>query len=220
MKTLIKIMFVLGFVFVSTFFIFRYSGLITLEKIEEWLILAQLISPYYVIFIVIVLLCTDLFISIPTMVVMVSSGYFLGATIGAFSSIVGLILCGCIGYGLSFKYGSRLLRFFINDESKIVDAEEAFLKHGFVIILLSRAVPTLPEVAACMAGATNMPFLKFIGPWMLSIIPSALIASYAGSVSSPENLKPAIFAVLGLTGCLWFGWLICKKWYFNKELVS
>ncbi len=84
------------------------------------------------------------------------------------------------------------------------------------MILLSRAMPILPEVTACLAGMTKMKFSRFLLAWCLSTIPYVLIVSYAGSVSSLENPKPAIYTAIGISATLWAGWYLFNKKRKNK----
>lgn len=42
------------------------------------------------------------------------------------------------------------------------EMKSAFIQRGFAMILLSRAIPILPEVTACLAGMRKMKFSKFI----------------------------------------------------------
>lgn len=211
MKSLIKVMLVLALFFASTFIILKSTGLITVEKIELWLEVAKNINPIYVAIIVAALLFADLFIAVPTLTVMILGGYFLGPLIGAIAGISGLFLAGACGYAISRKYGSLLLNFLIRDLEKQKEAVETFQKHGAIVILLSRAMPILPEVSACMAGMTKMKFIKFLALWLTSTIPTATIASYAGSVSTLQNPKPAIYAVVGITVFFWLGWYVFRK---------
>ncbi len=74
------------------------------------------------------------------------------------------------------------------------------------MILLARAAPIVPEVTACMAGATKMPVLRYLLFFTLSTLPYVLIAAYAGSISSVESPQPAIYAALFLYGVLGMGW--------------
>jgi uncharacterized membrane protein YdjX (TVP38/TMEM64 family) len=80
------------------------------------------------------------------------------------------------------------------------------------MILMSRASPILPEVSACMAGITRMPFRKFLLAWTINTVPFALIASYSGSISSISNPRPAIYAAISIYAVLWIGWWILKKY--------
>lgn len=211
MKSLLKIMAVIALFFASTFIILKSTGLITVEKIELWLETAKATNPVYVAMIITSLLFADLLIAVPTLTVIILGGYFLGPLLGSLTAILGLFLAGTVGYVISRKYGHFLLRFLVKDQNKRQDALNQFRQNCSVIILLSRATPILPEVSACMAGMTRMNFVKFLLLWLLSTVPYAILASYAGSVSTLENPKPAIYAAIAITSCFWIGWFLFKK---------
>ncbi len=155
---------------------------------------------------IVLLLFVGLFIAIPTLTVIILSGYFLGHVNGAIAALTGLMLAGVFGYMLSRYYGSAILNFLVRDEIKRNEAIIAFQKHGVVMILLSRAMPILPEVTACLSGMTNMPFSKFLVTWSISSVPYVLIASYAGSISSIDDPKPAIYTAIRVSALLWIFW--------------
>ncbi|MCG8426923.1 MAG: VTT domain-containing protein [Chromatiales bacterium] len=211
MKPLIKVFLIIAACFAATFLLIKFTGVLTVEQIEGWLIQARELSPIYVGTLVALLLFADLFIAVPTLTVTILSGYFLGHTYGAVSALSGVILAGICGYTLSRYYGDAILGFLVKDEGKRNDAIVAFQNHGFMMILLSRAMPILPEVTACLSGMTRMNFSKFLLAWMISSVPYILIATYAGSISSIENPKPAIFAAIGLSLFLWGAWFIYHR---------
>jgi len=211
MKSLLKIFLIIASCFAVTFILIKFTGLLTLEKIEEWLILAKEFSPIYAGIIVALLLFSDLFIAIPTLTITILSGYLLGHTYGALAALTGTTLAGVSGYALSRYYGNSILGFLVNDEIKRNDAIFAFQKHGFVMILLSRAIPILPETTACLSGMTRMLFSKFLLAWLISSVPYILIATYAGSISSIENPKPAIFTAISISMFLWISWYIYRR---------
>jgi len=76
-------------------------------------------------------------------------------------------------------------------------------------------MPMLPEAVTCLAGMTRMPFGKYLLAWMISSIPYALIATYAGSISSLENPRPAIFSAIGISTWLWLGWFFYRRKMIN-----
>lgn len=206
MKHLIKTMLVMALFFALTFLLVKATGILSVEQIKIWLAQAKALSPYYIGGIVVLLLFADLFIAVPTMTVITLSGYFLGFPNGAFASLIGLTLAGLAGYGLSRMFGNRVFSFLLKKEEAREEAKATFRQYSVIMILLSRATPILAEVTACLAGMTNMKFSKFIIAWSVSIIPYALIIAYAGSISSLENPKPAIYAAMGMSATLWTGW--------------
>ncbi|MFC1747216.1 TVP38/TMEM64 family protein [Pseudomonadota bacterium] len=215
MKSLVKLFLIIAAVFASTFIIIKYTGLLTVDQIEGWLVQAKDVSPIYVGSIVALLLFADLFIAIPTLTIIILSGYFLGHTYGAMAALTGTMLAGILGYWISFYFGNGIMAFLIKDEEKRREAIGAFDKGGFAMILLSRAIPILPEATACLAGMTNMRFWKFFLAWSISTIPYVLIATYAGSISSIDDPKPAIFAVIIISSCLWVSWFFYHR--FNNN---
>ena len=211
MKPLIKVILIVASCFAATFLFIKFTGILTVEQIEGWLIHAKELSPIYVGTIVCLLLFADLFIAVPTLTVTILSGYFLGHTYGAVSALIGVISAGVCGYTLSRYYGDAILGFLVKDEAKRNDAIMTFQKHGFMMILLSRAMPILLEVTACLSGMTRMNFGKFLLAWLISSVPYILIATYAGSISSIENPKPAIFTAIGISALLWASWFLYHK---------
>lgn len=211
MKALIKLMLILALFFASTFIVIKFTGVISIDKIETWLSLAKELNLLYVALVVTTLLFADLFIAVPTLTVIMLSGYFLGHFYGAIASITGVMLAGIFGYIVSYFYGENLERLIVKDpaERKVLRAQ--FEQYGIFMILLSRAMPILPEVTACMSGITKMNFVKFLIAWICSSVPYVIIAAYAGSISTLDNPKPAIITAIGLTTVFWSGWFILRK---------
>ncbi|WP_080760241.1 TVP38/TMEM64 family protein [Pseudoalteromonas luteoviolacea] len=213
MKSLLKIMLILFCFFASTFIAIKISGLLSIDDIKTWLTVAGELNGYLVALIVVGLLFLDLFIAVPTLTLIIFGGYFLGPYAGGISAMIGLLLAGVTGYVISYKYGNMLFDKLVKDPTERPNAIALFQQRGPVVILLSRASPILPEISACMAGMTKMPFKQFIGCWITSTVPYACIAAYAGSISTLENPKPAIYTAIGLTGFFWACW-----WIFNKQV--
>jgi len=211
MKSLLKVFLIIATCFAATFLLIKFTGILTLTQIEGWLLQAKELSPVYVGVIVALLLFADLFIAIPTLTVMILAGYFLGHSYGALAAFTGIMLAGICGYALSRYYGDFILGFLVKDESKRNDVISTFQEHGFVMILLSRTMPILPETTACLSGMTRMPFNKFLLAWLMSSVPYLLIATYAGSISTIENPMPAILTAIGISAFLWVSWFFYHR---------
>lgn len=211
MKPLLKIMLIMAAFFASTFLIAKSTGVFSIENVQASLEAAKTMSPLSVVLIVVLLLFLDLFIAVPTLSIMILGGYFLGHSQGALAAVIGLFLAGICGYALSYLFGDKLINFIIKNEEQRTDAISAFKQHGVPMILLSRSMPILPELTACMAGMTKMPFYKFLLAWLASTVPYALIATYAGALSSIDNPKPAIFTAIGLTLFFWSAWFVFNR---------
>lgn len=211
MKSLIKILLIIAACFAATFIIIKMTGILKIAQNEDWLTMAQEASPVYVGTLVVILLFADLFIAVPTLTIVILSGYFLGFDGGAVASAIGMVAAGVAGYLISRYYGDSILGYLLKDDQQRHEAVATFTRHGFIMILLSRAVPILPEVTACLSGISRMKFPLFLCAWLISTLPYLLIASYAGSVSTLENPKPAIFTAIGLSLALWIAWLVFHR---------
>jgi len=211
MRPLLKVMLILAAIFATTFILGRVFGILTEDNIRGWLQTASETSHLWIAGIVILLLFIDLFVAVPTMTIVILSGFFLGFPLGLASAFAGTTAAAVTGYLLSRRYSDPVIRKLVGDPQQRRDLAEAFQRHGPVMILLSRAAPIVPEVTACMAGATRMPFARYGLFYLIGTVPYAAIASYAGSVSTLDDPRPAIYAALFLYAVLWTGWAIFRR---------
>ena len=211
MKPLIKVMLILGSVFAVTFILGRILGILTVENVRHWLELAQNVDPVWVAGTVSFLLFLDLFVAVPTLTITILAGFFLGFPVGAAAAFTGLSLAAFSGYTISSVWGDRVISLLVRDKNERLEMRETFNKSGPTMIILSRAAPIIPEVTACMAGATGMRLRSYALYFIISSLPYVLIAAYAGSISSPDSPQPAIYAVLLLYAVLWIGWYLFRR---------
>ncbi len=211
MRPLLKVMLVLVCIFASTFIVGRLLGILTVENVRSWLALANEIEAIYVIATVILLLFSDLFVAVPTLTITLLSGYFLGFPAGAMTAFVGMSCAAFTGYALSWRWGEKGIDLLVKDERQKAALTTEFQRTGPMMIVLSRAAPMIPEVTACMAGATRMAIWRYVLFFTISTVPYALIAAYAGSISSVNDPMPAIFASLLLYAVLWSCWFIYRR---------
>lgn len=211
MKPLIKVMLIVGAVFASTFILGRVLGILTVDNVQMWLETVQSTNPAWVAALVVLLLFADLFVAVPTLTVTILAGFFLGFPGGFATGLTGMSLAAFCGYAMSWRWGDVVIRRLVKAPGEREALREAFQLSGPVMILLSRAAPMVPEVAACMAGATQMPFSRYVFFFGLSTLPYVAIAAYAGSISSVDSPQPAIFAAILLYAVLWFGWFWFRR---------
>lgn len=211
MRPLLKVIFILGIFFTSMLVALKFTGILTTENIKALLESSNNASLWLVAGIVVVLMFSDLFVAVPTLTVTILAGYFLGPVGGALSVITGLMLAGHTGYFLSWRYGEKFLCYVLKDEKEREELSVQFRRSGVVMILLSRALPMLPEMSACLAGMTRMKYRTFLAAWSASVVPYSFIASYAGSISSFDNPFPAILAMIVLTSGFWLAWYFYQR---------
>ncbi|WP_114766678.1 TVP38/TMEM64 family protein [Vibrio rhodolitus] len=217
MAPLFKLMGIMALCFASTFILANAMGWLTLEQIEVWLTQANTLSITTVALVVIVLLFLDLFVAVPTLSIMMLGGYFAGVYVGGLAAFSGTLLAGVGGYVLSYLFGDKIVNVVVKDAQQRQDLREKFNRHGVLMILLSRAMPILPEVTACMSGISRMSFAKFMLAWCTVNLPYSFIAAYAGSISSLENPIPAIITAISLTVFFWLGWGLLDRFALSRR---
>lgn len=218
MKHLFKIIAILSLAFATTFLILKGVGILSIDQIKVFIEGLESLPALYVFLTITTLLFIDLFIAVPTLTIIVFSGYFLGHTLGFIASSTGLLLVGIVGYSLGGIWGNKLLNKIIKSSAERIEAKQTFQENGFIMIICSRALPILPEVSACLAGITKMRFSTFISAWLVSSLPYAFIASYAGSISTFDNPKPAILIAISLSATMWGLWFFIN--YRRRKKTS
>lgn len=129
----------------------------------------------------VVILVADLFLPIPGTVVISALGYVYGVWIGGLLGALGSALSGMLAYGLCRKLGRRAAVFMAGRED-LEKGEHLFggAAGGF-IVALSRWLPVLPEVVACLAGMTRMPFGRFAASLACGSVPLGFAFAAIGS---------------------------------------
>ncbi|MCZ4256521.1 VTT domain-containing protein [Sulfitobacter sp. G21635-S1] len=158
MKSLLKVMLILGGLFALTFVAGRLLGVLTVENVQALLEWAQRVDPAIVFGLVVLLLFADLFVAVPTLTITILAGVLIGFPAGAAAAITGMSLAAGTGYWISRVWGQKGVALLVKDADERASLTAIFQESGPVMILLSRAAPIIPEVTACMAGATRMPF--------------------------------------------------------------
>jgi uncharacterized membrane protein YdjX (TVP38/TMEM64 family) len=211
MRQLILLALGLMAIFASIFIIIKLTGVLTLDDIKHWLNLAAEANPVAVALTIIILLTCDLFIAVPTLAVCILAGYFLGFFWGGIAASIGMLCTGTLGYWICYYYGPGLLQKIYQDEKKRQEIKQIFNQQGKKIILISRAMPMLPEICACLAGSNRLPFPEFLFLFSIATFPYGFVAAFAGSHSSIENPLPALLASILVPVTLWACWFLLIK---------
>lgn len=112
------------------------------------------------------------FIPFPSEVVMIPAGYWAGAGRGDWqlgpailAGIAGSIVGAWINYGLAIWLGRAVLlrygRYFFIPESKMLQAERYFARHGGITTLVARLIPGIRQLISIPAGLSRMDALRF-----------------------------------------------------------
>ena len=158
------------------------------------------------------LMISDLFLPIPASAIMSAIGSKYGLFTGFIINFSGLMLAGLTAY-----FSARLLNSktagLICSEKELLEYESFFNKWGGSSIIISRALPILPEVTSLMAGFTKMNFKKYISSLTLGCFGVALFFTWLGHTASSEPIWGIAIAVT-IPLLLW---LTFQKLIFNKQ---
>ena len=140
----------------------------------------------------ILLLLSDLLLPLPATVIMSATGYLYGPVIGSIINIAGSFGSGSLAYWICRSFGESTTRKILGDRDFEKGKRIAERSGGWVIVL-SRWLPVLPEVVACMAGLTRMEATRFHLALLSGTLPMAVIYTLIG-VSG--NAHPILAIVL------------------------
>ncbi|MFC6760128.1 hypothetical protein ACFQFQ_12530 [Sulfitobacter porphyrae] len=107
MKSLLKVMLILGGLFALTFVAGRLLGILTVENVQALLEWAQRVDPAIVFGLVVLLLFADLFVAVLALTITILAGVLIGFPAGAAAAITGMSLAAGTGYWISRVRGQK-----------------------------------------------------------------------------------------------------------------
>ena len=153
------------------------------ESVREWLggpgrqwgwVLAEL------------LLVGDLVLPVPATAVMSGLGYVYGWWWGGVMAAAGSFLSGVVAYGLCRKFGERAARRLMG-EGDFERGRRLFAgRAGGWLVAMSRCLPLMPEVVACMAGVSGMPARRFLVALGCGSVPLGFVFAAAGAAGQDD----------------------------------
>jgi uncharacterized membrane protein YdjX (TVP38/TMEM64 family) len=149
----------------------------------------------------ILLLLSDLALPIPTSAVMAALGIIYGPLTGGALAALGSMLAGVTGYAVCRSFGRPIARLLSGDRA-LADAERLFEQAGGWMIVLSRWLPVLAEVMACMAGLSRMPFRLFLVALACGSVPLGFAFALIGHIGEERPVLTLGISVV-LPALLW-----------------
>lgn len=211
MRDLIAVALILVAVFASTFLIMQWFDLLPEEGVVRWLEGLRVVHHGWLMAGVVALLLLDLFVAVPTMTTILIAGWLLGPMLGGATAALGLMLLGTTGYLIGRFAGRPALRRILKDEARLEGIEAVFARNDLLTLVVCQAIPILPEVSAVMAGVARMRPLRFATGYGIGVIPFAFVVASGGAASSPDNLRPAILTVIGVSAGLLILWRLLLR---------
>jgi 3-dehydroquinate synthase len=183
-------------------------------SLEQWVsnLIAAREAPAYLDAWVIGLLMADVFLPVPSSIVAVASGVLLGFFRGALAAFLGLTLGSLLGYAFGAKWGPAAARKIVGEQDwRRAGAWAA--RFGSALVLVLRPVPVLAEASTFYAGASGVPFNRFLLACGVGNAVIAVVYASVGSLSAASgDLEPALMAGFLLPG---LALLVVK--YFAKQ---
>lgn len=149
----------------------------------------------------ILLLLLDLLLPIPGTVVMSALGVVYGFWLGGLLSAIGSMFAGMLGYGVGRFFDEKFAKKWLG-ERDFEKGRSLFERSGPWVVAMSRALPILPEVLACMAGLLRMPFGKFLIALACGSVPMGFLFAWIGTVGRDQPAWGLAFS-LGVPAVLW-----------------
>ena len=148
------------------------------------------------------LLIIDLFLPILGTVVMSALGLVYGWFFGGILSAMGSIGAGLLAYGLARKLGRKAAHL-VTGEKGFEEGERLFRRElGGWLVVLSRWMPVLPEVVACLAGIAKMPFRRFMAALCAGSVPMGFVFAWIGHTGQEKPMMALILSS-GLPPLIW-----------------
>jgi uncharacterized membrane protein YdjX (TVP38/TMEM64 family) len=148
------------------------------------------------------LLIADVFLPIPSSLVMIAHGALFGIVVGALLSLTGSVASALTGFAVG-RAGTRAIRKIVSPAEHEY-ASSLLAKWGVMAVALTRPVPILAETVAILAGSSQLTWTQTaVAAAAGSIVPSL---TYAWAGANARNANHAIIfgGVMLATGVLWW----------------
>jgi len=121
------------------------------------------------------------------------------------------MLMGSLGYLAGRLAGRPVLRRLLRDEARLAGIEAAFARNDLLVLAVCQALPILPELSATLAGIARMHPLRFALGYAAGVVPFAFVVAFGGAASSPDDLRPAVLTVIGVSAVLLAAWRVLVR---------
>ncbi len=158
------------------------------------------------------LLAVDIFIPVPSSIVMILSGAAFGVVWGSVLAFAGSIGGEWLGFELARKYGTAWSARFIGDERERQRMNDVLMTHGAAAIAVTRALPVVMETMSIVAGLSLMRRSTFLIASAIGTAPIVVVYAYAGAKSRETgSLVPAIVILMAVAAAGWIWYRAIRK---------
>lgn len=149
------------------------------------------------------LLVADVFLPVPSSLVMVAHGALFGVVLGASLSLAGSLGATSLAFFLG-RRGSPLIARLVSDGEK-ARADSLLRRYGALAILATRPLPLLAETVAILAGASPMGWGRMLAAAAAGSLPASLLYALTGATTRSFASGALMMGlVLALAGLFWW----------------
>jgi len=166
-------------------------------------------SRWAVAAIAIALLVADLFLVIPSGLVIALVGGTMGALLGVIVGATGLTLACALGYWIGTTVGNDLAGD-PAEEKEYGYAMRLVHRHGLLMLAACRPIPVLSELSVIAAGALRLPAARVLATTALANVGVAAVYAFIGASvgDDPWGLAVIVVAALALPAVM----LLIVRW--------
>ncbi len=206
MKRLLSVFVLCCFTLLITFVLFGQVE----QQIEQLLSSKESLLAYAVLSFG--FLTLDIFLPVPSSLIMILNGKFLGVWAGTLLSLSSGLMSSAIGFYLGKKVNAYLDKLFAKREK---DASNwLFRKFGNLAITVSKALPILSEAISVVAGTTSTKFKVFLFYSFIGHLTVSGVYAFVGNFSTALN--SGIVSGIIIMASLAIGWVL-QFFVFRKE---
>lgn len=131
------------------------------------------------------LLALDVFLPVPSSIVLFFNGSVLGLFFGTLLSLAASLVSALLGFYFGKAFYQRMNRGYHPEE--LAKAQYIIERYGFAGIIATRGIPILSEAISILCGNMNYNFTKFFTASFIGFLPICLLYAYIGSHSLDAN---------------------------------
>jgi uncharacterized membrane protein YdjX (TVP38/TMEM64 family) len=185
-------------VFMILFFIVEALGVAFLTDPTPWMqhggVLAAALG--------VGLLIADVFLPVPSSLVMVAHGSLFGVVVGTLLSLIGSVGAALLGFAVGRRGGKFLER--VVTPAEQARANNMLERWGVLAIIVTRPIPMLAETVAIMSGASSLGWGTVALASFVGSLPPALIYALTGAAVANFQTTSLMFGVVLLVaGLFW-----------------
>lgn len=153
------------------------------------------------------LLLADVFIPIPSSVIMIAHGAAFGVLGGFLLSFAASVGGAMIGWWVGYK-GSPVMNRVVTPRERR-QANAFIMRYGILAIIVSRLLPIVAETVAIMAGTTDIGWKRMLVATSIGAIPPALIYAIAGSATT--DFSSGALVTVGVILVAVIAWIVGRR---------